>query len=69
MQDSQKLIEACQRLLVNPDFKLYTEHITNLRQLAVNQFTNASPAELQVMQGRVQTFNHVLGVPNVAVKN
>jgi hypothetical protein len=56
-----KTIEALQRLHTNVDFQEFLKHLESECETATAQLVNATENEIRVAQGRVQTFNHVIG--------
>ena len=55
-----KTLDALQRLVQNADFKTFLAHLEESRNTAIGQFISAPVTDIQVHQGRVQTFDHVI---------
>lgn len=57
-----KTKEVLQRLSNNTDFKLYLKHLETEQEMAVRFFTQAPADDIFIYQGRVQAYNHIIGV-------
>lgn len=57
-----KTIEAIKRLHTNTDFQEFIKHLEVECEVATSQFIASPENELQVAQGRVQSYKHIIGV-------
>jgi hypothetical protein len=56
-----KTVEALQRLHANVDFQEFLKHLEGECEVATAQFIASPESELQVAQGRVQSYKHIIG--------